>query len=51
MTSDKWKQKYAHCIVLCSMRTSGLYDNYLSTPVFVICVSSTFELFSLSSVS
>ena len=26
IASDKCTQKYAHCIVLCGLRTSGLYN-------------------------
>ena len=26
IVSDKCTQKYAHCIVLCGLRTSGLYN-------------------------
>ena len=28
IASDKWRQKYAHYIVLCSLRTSGPYNEY-----------------------
>ena len=32
IASDKCTQKFAHCIVLCSLHTSGLYNSALSVP-------------------
>ena len=33
---DKWRQKYAHCIVLCSLCTSSLY-NVVYLNFFLCC--------------
>ena len=35
IASDKCTQKYAHCIVLCNLRTSGLYNEIYGRGQFV----------------
>ena len=45
IASDKWTQKYAHCIVLCYLHTSGLYNiNCITLPINLLCFSRVISL-------